>query len=39
MKIKNLMGNIYQVVNEEDSATLFQGTLPECQAYIQINTP
>lgn len=38
MKIKNLMGNIYQVVNEDDTSTLFQGTLSECQYYIQINT-
>jgi len=34
MKIINLIGDTYQVVNDENTTTYFQGTIGECHSYL-----
>ena len=36
MKIQHLKNEIYQVVDEVDTTTLFQGTLAECTSFIEL---
>ena len=38
MKIINLIGNEYQVVDDKDTTTFYQGSFLECQHYIDNNT-
>ena len=37
MKIKNLKENIYQVLNQEETKILYQGSLEGCEAYVHQN--
>ena len=39
MKIINLIGDIYQVVDEEKGTTYFQGSLEDCQLYVVKDSP
>lgn len=36
MRIKHLINNTYQIVNEEDTDTIYQGTLQECEVYLNL---
>lgn len=36
MKIIHLINQTYQVINEDDSSTLFQGTYIECHSFIEL---
>lgn len=36
MKIIHLINQTYQVINEDDSSTLFQGTYIECTSFIEL---
>ena len=37
MKIQHLKNEIYQVVDEKDTTTLFQGTFTECTSFIELS--
>lgn len=37
MKIIHLINQTYQVINEDDSSTLFQGSYIECHSFIELS--
>lgn len=39
MKIIHLIGDIYQVVDEEKGNTYFQGSIEECKLYMVKDNP
>ncbi len=36
MKILHLINSTYQVTNEEETTVFFQGSLTECESYINL---